>query len=106
MINQSSFKEKVYIYTKKIPKGKVATYSQIALLAGKPNAARAVGFFMKINKDAPRTPCHRVISKDGNLTGYSLGLGVTTKRQLLEKEGVSFKGEKVDMKKSQWNGIV
>jgi O-6-methylguanine DNA methyltransferase len=54
------FKEKVYKICSSIPKGKVATYGQIAKLAGKPKAARAVGAFMKNNPDAPIVPCHRV----------------------------------------------
>ncbi len=98
----SNFKKQVYQWCKKIPHGKVATYGQLADLAGKPRAARAVGLFMKTNPDAPRTPCHRVVATDGSLRGYSLSGGVKRKKQLLLKEGVSFKGERVDMKLSQW----
>lgn len=97
-----SFKEKVYEITNKIPKGKVATYGQIAKLAGSPNAARAVGMCMKTNPNAPETPCHRVVASDGSLTGYSGKDGVIGKRKMLEKEGVRFVGDKVDLKKSQW----
>ena len=68
-----SFRDKVYEITRKIPKGKVATYGQIAKLAGNSKAARAVGYFMKTNPDAPKTPCHRVVAADGKLTGYSAG---------------------------------
>jgi len=99
-------KEKVYKLTRAIPRGKVATYGQIAYLAGNPKAARAVGMYMRINPDAPHTPCHRVVARDGRLTGYSLGKGLVTKRKLLEEEGVSIKGSKVDMKKSLWDGVV
>lgn len=102
----NSFKEKIYILTRAIPKGKVATYKQLANLAGKPNAARAVGVFMKVNPNAPHTPCHRVVASEGSLTGYSMGEGVTTKKMMLENEGVIFLGNKVDLKKSLWNGIV
>lgn len=98
----ATFKEKVYSFTKKIPKGNVATYGQLAKLAGKPKAARAVGAFMRTNPDAPQTPCHRVVAADGKLTGYSAGKGVKTKKQMLNKEGVVFNGEKVDLAKSQW----
>lgn len=101
-----SFKEKIYEFTRKIPKGKVATYSQLARFAGKPKAARAVGGFMRVNPDAPHTPCHRVVAKDGSLTGYSLGKGVSTKKRILEEEGVPFMGNKVDIEKALWAGVV
>lgn len=88
--------------TKKIPKGKVATYGQLAKLAGSPNAARAVGMCMKTNPNAPIVPCHRVVSHNGSLTGYSAGDGISTKMKMLLEEGVKFKGNKVDLEKSQW----
>ncbi len=97
------FKEEVYEITKKIPKGKVATYGQIALLAGNSRAARAVGMCMRTNPNAPHTPCHRVVASNGSLTGYSAGEGVKTKKEMLLKEGVFFIGDKVDLSKSRWN---
>src|SRR3989344_4612452 len=98
----TTFKEKVYKLTRQIPKGKVATYGQLARLAGSPRAARAVGVFMKINPDAPNTPCHRVVASNGNLTGYSAGNGISTKKKLLIEEGVQFKDDKVNLTVSQW----
>lgn len=99
-----NFKQKVYEITRQIPKGKVATYGQLARLAGSPNAARAVGMCMKTNPDAPNTPCHRVVATDGSLTGYSAGQGLTTKAKMLIEEGVLFnKNSKVDLLSSQWN---
>lgn len=98
----TTFKEIVYKLTLQIPKGKVATYGQLAKLAGKPNAARAVGGFMRTNPDAPHTPCHRVVASDGSLTGYSGSGGVSGKKQMLLDEGVKFIGEKVDLKVSLW----
>lgn len=97
-----TFKEKVYQWTKRIPKGKVATYGQLAKLAGKPKAARAVGFYMRTNPDAPKTPCHRVVASDGSLHGYSGKGGVAAKRKMLLQEGVEFQGEKVDLTVSWW----
>ncbi len=99
----NDFREKVYEITREIPKGKVATYGQIAKIVGKPKAARAIGAFMRINPDAPHTPCHRVVSSNGALTGYSGVGGVKQKREMLIKEGVNFNGEKVDLIKSQWS---
>ena len=103
MKTQKSFKEKVYDLTRHIPKGKVATYGQLAELADHPGAARAVGSFMRTNPDAPHTPCHRVVSSNGSLTGYSGVGGLIQKKQMLQKEGVYFKGSRVDLTKSQWN---
>src|SRR3989344_1431189 len=102
--NQKSFKQKVYKYCKKIPKGKVATYGQLAKLAGKLKAARAVGTYMRMNPDAPATPCHRVVAVDGSLTGYSGKDGIVGKRKMLLQEGVVFKASKVDLSQSQWKG--
>lgn len=99
---QKSFRDKVYEITKRIPKGKVGTYGQIAAMAGSPGAARAVGMCMKYNPDVPRTPCHRVVASDGKLTGYSAEGGLKTKREMLLEEGVSFVGHKVDLALSQW----
>ena len=99
---KNSFKKKVYELTRAIPKGKVATYGQIARLAGKAKAAQAVGVFMRINPDAPETPCHRVVATDGSLTGYSGIGGTSAKKAMLLAEGVSFKGNNIDLAKSQW----
>ena len=98
----SDFTEKVYVTLRKVPKGKVVTYGQLAALAGNPRAARAVGMAMRTNPDIPATPCHRVVASDGSLTGYSAGQGISTKRKMLIDEGVSFKGTKIDLATSQW----
>jgi len=97
-----TFKEKVYEITKNIPKGKVATYGQIAKMAGNPKAGRAVGVIMKNNPFAPIVPCHRVVASNGELTGYSAGNGVATKKEMLLKEGVSFVGGKINLLVSLW----
>lgn len=101
----SPFFHKVYALCRQIPKGKVATYGQLAKMAGSPGAARAVGMCMKINPDAPHTPCHRVVASDGQLTGYSGGEGVATKKELLLAEGVVFIGDTVDLQSSQWEQV-
>ena len=97
-----SFRDQVYTLIRQIPAGKVATYGQVAELVGSPGAARAVGMCMKTNPDAPRTPCHRIVASDGRLTGYSAGEGVVTKKLMLLKEGVHFKGDRVDLTQSLW----
>ena len=99
------FKDLVYKFSKRIPKGKVATYGQLAKLAGNPRAARAVGVFMKIHPDDPDVPCHRVVGFDGSLTGFTAKGGIRTKREMLIKEGVVFKNNKVYLTRSQWKNV-
>jgi methylated-DNA-[protein]-cysteine S-methyltransferase len=98
----TSLTQKIYEITRQIPVGKVATYGQLARLAGSPKAARAVGGAMAANPDAPNTPCHRVVASNGKLTGYSAEGGVEGKRKMLIKEGVQFKGDRVDLSLSLW----
>jgi methylated-DNA-protein-cysteine methyltransferase related protein len=97
-----TFRDRVYEITKQIPKGKVATYGQIARLAGNPKASRAVGMFIKTNPYAPAVPCHRVVASDGSLKGYSRGEGILTKKNMLTSEGVSFVRDRIDLLRSQW----
>jgi O-6-methylguanine DNA methyltransferase len=99
----SRFKETVYTLTRQIPKGKVATYGQLAALAGNPQAARAVGMCMRTNSDAPHTPCHRVVASNGRLTGYSGSGGIGQKKEMLIREGVFFVGDRVNLTLSAWN---
>lgn len=103
---KDSFKEKVYKITRAIPKGYVATYGQVAEMAGNKAGARAVGALMRANPDAPNTPCHRVVADDGNLTGYSAKGGIERKKAMLLAEGVKFSGNKVDLSKSGWKNPV
>lgn len=84
----TTFKEKVYKVVKAIPEGKVLTYKEVARRAGNPNAARAVGNFMKANFD-PTIPCHRVIKSDGRIGNYNRG-GREGKIKILKKEGYLF----------------
>jgi O-6-methylguanine DNA methyltransferase len=79
----SSFRAKVLAVTKMIPLGKTLTYKQVAIKAGSPKAARAVGAVLKTNFD-PRIPCHRVIRSDGTLGGYNRGVKNKAKILLAE----------------------
>ena len=99
---KSTFRERVYRVARSIPRGKVATYGQLARLAGNPKAARAVGMYMKTNPDAPAIPCHRVVASSGALTGYSAKGGIPAKKKMLLKEGVVFRGDRVDLSQSRW----
>ena len=85
----TKFQLKVWNYLKKIPKGKVKTYLEVAKAIGKPKAFRAVANAVGKNPYPPKIPCHRVIRSDGSLGGYS-GKGgiqqllVSLQRELLE----------------------
>ena len=85
----TKFQLKVWKYLKKIPRGSVKTYSEVAKSIGKPFAVRAVANAIAKNPLAPQIPCHRVIRSDGSLGGYSGKGGIKTKRLLLKKEGVT-----------------
>ena len=84
----TEFQLKVWAYLRKIPRGSVRTYSQVAKAIGKPAAIRAVANAIGKNPYAPKIPCHRVIRSDGSLGCYSGKGGVKTKRFLLKKEGI------------------
>ncbi|OGF82574.1 6-O-methylguanine DNA methyltransferase [Candidatus Giovannonibacteria bacterium RIFCSPLOWO2_01_FULL_46_13] len=80
-----SFQKKVFDVVKKIPRGEVLTYKEVATLAGSPRAYRGVGNVLKKNYDS-KIPCHRVIRSDGRAGGYNRG--EERKKLLLRKEGV------------------
>ena len=91
--------EKIYEVVKSIPKGKVATYGQVALLAGNPRWARVVGYALHINPEPGVIPCHRVVNREGKVApGFAFG-GEGVQRQLLESEGVVFETDgRIDLK--------
>ncbi|MFD0704819.1 MGMT family protein [Alloscardovia venturai] len=100
------FNERVYDIVKRIPRGKVATYGQIAALIGSPRASRFVGFALHANPEQGVIPCHRVVFKSGALApGFAFG-GPDRQRKLLEDEGVRFidSGEQVvvDLSQCRW----
>lgn len=89
----TEFMQKVLAIVKKIPRGKVMTYKEIAIKLGNKNLARAVGQVLRRNPYPILIPCHRVIRSDGKIGGYSLGK--ERKKELLRKEGILIIGEKV-----------
>ena len=95
-----SFFVKVYKVVKKIPPGKVVTYGQIAEILHTKDA-RKVGWALHANRDSG-TPCHRVVSKDGRLAPNFAFDGEREQKRRLMAEGVSFKGEKVNLVKHIW----
>ena len=92
MTRPSEFRARVLAAVRRIPAGRVATYGDIAALAGSPRAWRAVGTIMRENRD-PAMPCHRVIASGGSLGGY--GGNLQLKRELLRAEGIELRGSTV-----------
>ena len=98
----TGFNEAVYEVVRQIPPGYVASYGQVARMVGRPRNARFVGFALHANPEPGIIPCHRVVFKDGSLApGFAFG-GPEAQRALLEGEGVSFVGARVDMARCQW----
>jgi methylated-DNA-[protein]-cysteine S-methyltransferase len=89
LLKGTKFQLKVWDYLKKIPRGSVKTYSQVAKAIGKPLAVRAVANAIGKNPLVPQIPCHRVIRSDGSLGGYSGKGGIKTKKLLLKREGIT-----------------
>ena len=91
--------KRIYEAVKKIPKGKVATYADVAELAGDRKMARAVGNALHKNPDPSTIPCHRVVNAKGELAGeYAFG-GAWKQAQILESEGVEIIDGKVNLEK-------
>lgn len=94
--------ECVYQVVKQIPKGKVATYGQIAKLAGVTNP-RLVGSFLHKNPDPKTIPCHRVVNAQGKLAkAFAFG-GMKGQKNTLQKEGVEVNNGAVNLLRFRWN---
>ena len=91
ILNGTKFQLKVWNYLKKIPKGKIKSYLEVAKAIGNPKAFSAVANAVGKNPYPPKIPCHRVIRSDGSLGGYSGKGGIQKKRQLLRLEKVFIK---------------
>ena len=95
------FEKKVLTVVSRIPPGRVATYGDVARLAGKPRAARAVGNILR-EADRPGLPYHRVIAAGGRLGGYT---SLALKRSLLAAEGVQVApGRVLGFSRIRWTG--
>lgn len=95
--------ERIYAVVRKIPKGRVASYGQVAAMAGNPHWARVVGYALHVNPEPNEIPCYRVVTKDGGLSeAFAFG-GINQQRLLLERDGVEFDANgKVLMEKYRW----
>lgn len=93
MLDQPSKRfSKVYELVRRIPRGKVTTYGVIAKKLGM--SPRVVGYVLHLNPDGEKTPCHRVVNRDGRVApGYAFG-GQDKQKRRLEQEGIEFVDEK------------
>lgn len=98
-----SFYQRIYALVRQIPEGRIATYGQLALLAGAPHAARAVGYALSACRD-PGVPCHRVVDRFGGTKAAFDLFAPGIQRTLLEAEGVAFLPDgNADLSRFRWN---
>jgi methylated-DNA-protein-cysteine methyltransferase-like protein len=99
-------KEKIYAVIERIPPGKVATYGQVAALAGLPRQARRVGHALKVQPEGSSLPWHRVINAQGGISDRGMGWEAGYQRHLLEEEGVVFDARgRVDLDRFRWDPV-
>lgn len=101
MEEKSTF-EKIYEVIREIPEGNVASYGQVAELAGNRRWARVVGYALHAAPCGSDLPCHRVVTKDGKMSCAFGDRKCNRQTELLKKEGVEFVDNHVDMEKYQW----
>ncbi len=94
--------DRIYNVVSQIPKGKVATYGQVAQLAGNKRWARVVGYALHNNPDQSKIPCHRVVNRDGKVAKAFVFGGENEQIRLLLNEGVEVVEGKVDLEKYRW----
>ena len=94
--------EKIYEVVRRIPKGTVATYGQIAALAGNIRWSRVVGYALHVNPDPENIPCYRVVNRNGEVSpAFAFG-GKNRQVELLEADGIPCPDGRVDLSKYQW----
>ena len=98
--------ERIYDVVRQIPKGTVATYGQVAALAGNKRWARVVGFALHVNPDPDGIPCYRVVNRNGEVSSAFAFGGGNRQIELLEADGVACPDGRVDLKRYQWKRAV
>ena len=96
--------ELIYDVVRKIPRGRVATYGQIAMLAGNPRWSRVVGYALHVNPDPAHIPCYRVVNRLGEPSAAFAFGGINEQILLLQEDGVEFIDGRVDLSKYLWDG--
>ena len=95
--------DQIYIVVKKIPRGFVATYGQVAALAGDRRGARTVGWALHSNTDPDGVPCYRVVNREGRVSPAFVFGGENMQIKLLENDGIPCDGGIVDLEKYLWH---
>ncbi|MAV65828.1 MAG: MGMT family protein [Flavobacteriaceae bacterium] len=107
MENKSSFYSRVYEIVKLVPVGRITTYGHIAKYLGVATSARMVGYAMNVSHSNSEIPAHRVVNRNGILTGKHHFDGVNLMQELLESEGIVVKNDKiVDFEKIFWDPMI
>lgn len=97
--------ERIYEVVRQIPYGRVATYGQVALMAGNPRWARVVGYALHVNPDPEHIPCYRVVNRKGEVSSAFAFGGGNRQIELLKSEGLPFLPDgRVDLKACFWDG--
>lgn len=96
-------KEEVYEFLRKIPKGKVVTYGQIAAYLGNKKMARVVGNVLHKNPDPDKYPCYKVVDNRGNLSKQFAFGGIDKQKEKLEGDGIVVENYKVDLNDYKWS---
>lgn len=95
--------QRIYAAVKKVPRGKVATYGQIAALAGMPRNARQVGYALHALPEGSPLPWQRIVNAQGRISPRGMSGSDEWQRVLLEEEGIEFGlGGRINLKKYQW----
>lgn len=94
--------QKIYEVVKQIPKGNVATYGQVAALAGNRRWSRVVGYALHVNPNSEEIPCYRVVNREGRLSDAFAFGGVNQQKLLLEADGIEVIDNHVDIERYQW----
>lgn len=92
----------VYEYLRMIPKGKVATYKQVATYLGNPKLARVVGNILHRNPDGEANPCYKIVNSQGRLSGSFAFGGEDEQARRLRADGIEVKDGRVDLAKYQY----
>lgn len=98
--------QKIYEVVRRIPAGSVATYGQVAALAGDKRWARVVGYALHVNPDPEGIPCYRVVNREGRLSDAFAFGGVNQQKVLLEADGIEVVDNKVDLNRYQWKKLI
>ena len=107
MENKLSFYARVYEIVKLVPVGRITTYGHIAKHRGTATSARMVGYAMNVSHSDSKIPAHRVVNRNGILTGKHHFDGINLMQELLESEGIVVKNDKiVDFEKLLWDPMM